>query len=193
MFVRVLLMVLVGFMPGLLPSVSACGLEPNIGGGLTVSYPGSLEVAVAVAEARRKGLLPQATSTVASNQSRLHQMLADLRRLQSRLDHGGSVDTSASFSIVLVGPGLWSRYYLTPRGAIAQYHTPGPGDDEVVVMMHPLVLQALLRGSLTTSVATESGLLVFSGKGSSPVQNAFESSFEGSASSLAFVNPVGGD
>ncbi len=165
-------------------SAHACGLEPTFEKGLAISYPGALEVAVAVAEARRLGLLPQASRTVSSNEARLHQMLADLRRLQSRLESDGAGvagDVSASFSIVLVGPGLWSRYYLTSNGAIAQYHTPGPRAGEVVVMMHHSVLEALLEGSLTTGVAAERGLIAFAGDHPAPIRQVFETSFPGRA------------
>ena len=189
---RLFLVLLLTSAPGLFTPASACSLEPNLGVGLRISYPGSLGVAVAVAEARQSGLLPQAIPNDPSNQARLHRMLSALRQLQSRLDRDGTVDTSASFSIVLVGPGLWSRYYLSSHGAIAQYHTPGPRIGEVVVMTHHSVLQALLEGSLTTDVAADSGLLVFSGDGSALAENVFEATFRESTTSLALVNPVGG-
>ena len=60
-------------------------------------------------------------------------------------------------------------------------------------MLHHSVLQALLEGVLTTDVAEERGLLVFSGEGATPVKNAFDASFLESTSSLALANFMRGE
>ena len=159
-------------------TVHACGLEAVINGGFTVSHPRSLEVAVAVAEARSAGVLPALGSDVASNDVLLRQMIAHLRRLQSRLNAGRvAIDkgTSAPFSLVLVGPGLWSHFHMTSGGVLARYHVDGPLDGEAVVLTHQLVLEALLRGSLTAEDALDQGLLVFSGDDADVVRKAFNS------------------
>ena len=89
--------------------VGACTLEAVVNGGFTVSHPGSLDVAVAVAKARRDGLLPPAPSESLPNDMLLRLMITDVRRMQARLGKGRSAlakPSTASFSLVLVGPGL---------------------------------------------------------------------------------------
>ena len=50
-------------------------------------------------------------------------MLVDLRQLQSRLKAASvqaTGDSTAPFSLVLSGPGLWPHYYLTAQGVQAR-------------------------------------------------------------------------
>lgn len=165
------------------PQVHACGLEPALKGGFTISYPGSLDVAVAVADARREGLLPPAGSEAVANEMLLQQMLADLRRLQTRLNSSGvlaSGEGAAPFSLVLVGPGLWSHYFRTQGGILARYHINGPLSDNVV-LTHHAVLRALLNGELGTDQAIELGLIAYSGRDAKPVRSVFETGFQSSS------------
>ena len=162
---------------GMPPVASGCGLEPAVRGGFTVSHPGALDIAVAVADARRAGLLPQADPAAASNEVQLRILLADLRRLQSRLSAGTvaiSEGPATPFSLVLVGPGLWSHFDLTSAGVQAHYHVDGPLQGEVVVLTHPVVLEALLQGTMTTEEATQSGLMAFEGSGADSIRKVFE-------------------
>ena len=165
---------------GVVPPAQACGLEPAYKGGLTVSYPGALEVAVAVADSRRSGLLPPADPGTVSDENLLQQMLADLRQLASRLDASSArneKDSATAFSLVLVGPGLWSHYHPAPDGVRAEYHVNGPLDGQVVVLTHHSVLHALLTGKLTTEQATRLGLLAFSGQHAHMVRQSLERGF----------------
>lgn len=161
-------------------NANACGLEPTVKGGFTVSHPGALDVAVAVSKARRTGLLPQADKKPASNDVKLRMMLAELRRLQSRLNAGRvAIDevSAAPFSLVLVGPGLWSHFHVTSGGVEAHYHVDGPIDGRVVVLTHQVVLEALLQGTLTAEQADELGLIAFAGGGADSVRRVFETGF----------------
>ena len=154
----------------------ACGLEPSLKGGFTVSYPGSLDVAVAVARARSAGALPPIDPDAASNDVLLREMITDLRKLRSRLKAGRVADArgpAESFSLVLVGPGLWSHFHMSPGNVLARYHVDGPLEGKVVVLTHQFVLEALLRGSLTAEAALDRGLLAFSGNGADSVRRAF--------------------
>ena len=181
MFNRPAAAIVFAFMLTAFPQVHACGLEPTLRGGFTISYPGALDVAVAVAAARREGLLPPAESEVIANDVRLRQMLADLRHFKSRLGEAsaqGKGMGQAPFSLVLVGPGLWSHFYLTPGGVLARYHTEGPLNDKTVVLTHHAVLRALLNGDLTTTQAAELGLIAYSGSEAQPVRSAFETGLE---------------
>ena len=149
--------------PGLL---HACGFESSIKGGFQVSHPDALDVAVAVAEARRRGLLHQADTGLVSDEQRLQQVLTDLEQLQQRLDAGRGLvphDGLEAFSLVLVGPGLWSHYHLGPEAVTGHYHTAGPLAEGSVVLTHHSVLRALLQGTLSADQAAERGLIAFSG------------------------------
>jgi len=158
-----------------------CGLEATVNGGFSISYPGSIDVAVAVSKARSSGLLPPASPATIPNEVSLQGMLADLRRLQSRLNKGlgkQSDDIHTPFSLVLVGHGLWSHFHMTPSGVLANYHTNGPLDDKVVVLTHATALRAMLAGSLAIEQATELGLIAYSGEDTTPIQMTFEISLQ---------------
>jgi hypothetical protein len=166
-------------MSGVSPPAHTCGLEPGINGGITISYPGAIAVAVAVASARSGGLLPPASSEAITNQVRLQNMLADLRRLQVRLNAAHdeiSDDDAAGFSLVLVGPGLWSHYSMTAGGVLARYHIDGPLAGKTVVLTHATALRAMLAGSLSIEQATELGLIAYSGVDTAPIQRTLEMS-----------------
>ena len=165
-----------GMLSAALPAQS-CGLEPGFNGGITISYPGSIEVAVAVASARNDGLLPPASSEAITNEVRLQNMLTDLRRLQARLNKTRNdmpADNSATFSVVLVGPGLWSHYRMSPGGVLANYHTDGPIAGKGVVLTHATALRAMLAGSLSIERATELGLIAYSGIDTAAIQQTLE-------------------
>ena len=162
---------------------NSCGLEPTVNGGFSVSYPGSLDVAMAVAKARREGLLPDMdqSSRPTPNEILLQEMLADLKRLQSRLNDRRvvkSANGSVPFSLVLVGPGLWSQFHMTPDGVRANYHTAGPLAGKVVVLTHPVALRAMLNGSLSIEQASDFGLIRYSGADITPIQKTFEFGFQ---------------
>ena len=166
----------IGTLSNSLPA-HACGLEPYLNGGFTVSYPGSIEVAVAVAKARSEGLLPAASAVPLPNDIRRQRLIADLQRLQSRLSkvrNGIPDDGAAPFSVVLVGPGLWSHFHITAGGVLANYHTDGPLAGKAVVLTHETALRAMLSGSLSIEQATELGLIAYSGVDTSLIQRTFE-------------------
>lgn len=161
--------------------VHSCGLEATVNGGFSISYPGSIDVAVAVASARNSGLLPAASLATIPNEVRLQGMLADLRRLQSRLNKARNQipdNSAAPFSLVLVGPGLWSHFHMTAGGVLANYHTSGPLNDKVVVLTHATTLRAMLGGNLSIEQATELGLIAYSGVDTSLIQQTFEISLQ---------------
>lgn len=166
----------IGLLSASMPT-HACGLEPHLNGGFTVSYPGSIEVAVAVAKARSEGLLPAATTVAIANDVRRQRLIADLQRLQTRLNKARSEVPSTNalpFSLVLVGPGLWSHFNITTGGVLASYHTDGPLAGQAVVLTHESALRAMLSGSLSIERATELGLIAYSGFDTFPIQRTFE-------------------
>ena len=157
-------------------TATACGLEPTIKGGFTVSHPGSIEVAVAVAKARRDGFLSPANTKPISNVIVLQRMLADLQQLRTRLANGRGA--TKSFSLVLVGPGLWSHFRASGGSILGQYHVSGPLADKATVLTHHAVLKALLSGNLSIHQAMELGLITYSGESTDAIRGAFESGFE---------------
>ncbi len=162
-----------------------CGLEPGINGGITISYPGSIDVAIAVAGARSNGLLPPANNEATANEVRLQNLLVDLRRLQARLNAARNVVADAgpaTFSLVLVGPGLWSHYRMTAGGVLGNYHTAGPLADETVVLTHATALRAMLDGSLSVEQASELGLIAYSGVDAATVRRTFETGLQAKTS-----------
>ena len=164
-----------------LPPSHACGLEPKVNGGFTISYPGSLDVAIAVAEARNNGLLPQANTNDIPDMVRLQQMLADLEQLQARLDEGRreiADDFDTPFSLVLIGPGLWSHFHITADSVTANLHTNGPLGESAVVLTHPVALRAMLDGKLSIEQANRLGLIAYSGADTAAVQKTFETSLK---------------
>lgn len=163
-----------------LVSANACTLHGPADGGFEVSYPGSLSVAVAVAEARREGVLPKVHRNTLDRDTQLEQIMDDLAQLQHRLDASRRNRTDnepMAFSLVLVGPGLWAHYHVTPDAVESHPHAAGPLDGHAVVMTHPAVLHALLQQTLTTEQAAKSGLFTFSGNDVRRVQEAFDASF----------------
>jgi hypothetical protein len=106
-------------------------------------------------------------------------MLTDLRRLQTRLSKSRDEipdDSAAPFSVVLVGPGLWSQFDITAGGVLANYHTDGPLAGKVVVLIHATALRAMLTGNMSIERATELGLIAYSGVNTTPIQRTFEAS-----------------
>jgi hypothetical protein len=134
-----------------------------------------------VSRARNDGFLPAASAIAIPNEVRLQQMLADLRRLQSRLNKARKAipgDNAIPFSLVLVGPGLWSHYHMSGGGVLANYHTDGPLTGKAVVLTHATALRAMLSGSLTIEQATELGLIAYSGGDTAPIQQTFETGLQ---------------
>ena len=157
-------------------SAFACSLELSVKGSFfEVSYPGSIQVAVAVASARRDGIIPPANTESVSNIIRLQRMLADLKHLRSRLVDGHGA--TESFSLLLVGPGLWSNFYVSGSMILGQYHVSGPLANEAIVLTSDAILKALLSGDLSIYQATELGLITFSGENADAIRYTFESSF----------------
>ena len=177
---RLLLTAIIAVAAGGLAPVGACGLEPAINGGFTVSHPRSIDVAVAVAKARRAGLLPAPPADTVANDMLLRAHIADLQRLQRRLNAGprsGMEESAGPFSLVLVGPGLWSHFQGTPGRVLGRYHVDGPMEGRAVVVTHAAVLRALLSGSLSVEQAVADDLLVFSGGETDQVRVVFAESF----------------
>lgn len=166
--------------PGLAGAARACGFHPQLNGGFQISYPGSLEVAVAVADARSSRVLRDGFRRRYNAKVAFQQTMRDLQGFHARLDHARSGLKSTNglrFSLLLVGPGLWSSFDVKSDVILARYHQPGPGDAGIVVLTHQSVLRALLDRSLAIETAIARKLIAFSGRGSDAIQELLEASF----------------
>ena len=68
-----------------------------------------------------------------------------------------------AFSIVLIGPMLWTRYVPAAGTLQVEAHSAGPASGDVVVVTDEPVLGAWIDGRVTPREARESGLVRFYG------------------------------
>ena len=138
-------------------AAGACTFEAGPSGALDVAYPGSLSVAVAIAGARHRGLLPPSDAPVpnfgySDAESRIQSFTAALRPTFGAQRPRG-------FSLLLVGQRLWSAIQPNGSGYAARVHVSGPVLGQAVVMTDYIVLDALDRGQLSMSEALNAGLV----------------------------------
>ncbi len=144
--------------------------QTAIGSLFEVTYPGSLKVAAATAQARSDGRLSKA---------RLERGFLGFMRVSDSLtdlgDRFDSVSEAAmvDFSVVLAGQQLWTEYRVKETADVTAYrvqvHAAAPQDERPVVVTSYDVVVALLSGMLTTEEATDAGLLQIRGDGSGRV------------------------
>ena len=79
------------------------------------------------------------------------------------------------FSLVLVGPRLWSHYRVSDERIRAQYHVDGPLTERAVVLTDDAVIEALLAGTLDADQALEAGLIAVAGPDQSRVSRLLAS------------------
>ena len=170
------IILLAGFAVGSVNPVFACGLHSAITGGISVSHPGALGVAMAVGIARQQGLLPEPSKSNVPNDFKLQRIFSDLRQFHSLLSRGDiSENVSDPFSLVLVGPRFWSHFQPANGSLLARFHTNGPIHGQPVVVTHHAVLEVVLRNELDLQQAHKLGLITYSGDNSSAVKAAIES------------------
>jgi hypothetical protein len=151
------------------PAARSCGYHDpsNVSlGMLNWAYPDSLHVRTAVWMAQRDGVLaPAESSTVPDAQAVLRQMAqlrqttADLGALRKGI--GGALDGQAipSFSVVLIGPMLWTRFHVVDGSLAMAVHVDGPAVEDVVLVTDTPVIEALAAGRLAPAAARRHGLL----------------------------------
>ena len=144
------------------PAAEACGYHDPTSvsrGMLNWVYPKALYVTTAVWMAQRDGIIareePQAARALLGYQ-RAETLLGVFReRLAGALD-GNAAPT---FSMVFIGPMLWSRYE-TASGAVSMAaHLDGPAHDDVVIVSDETVIAGLLDGRITPAAARDLGLM----------------------------------
>lgn len=142
---------------------SACGFEDPKGadamrGAINWIYPDALHVTSAVWRAQLEGLIERAPAkSLFGYQTATSRLIA----LRDRLS--GEAATPG-FSVLLIGPMLWSQYRADDAGLTVIHHRDKAGADDVVIVTDEHVVTALVAGRLTVSAAAERGLLRFYGR-----------------------------
>lgn len=159
---------------GAVPVAQACGYHDpssvNLGM-LNWSYPDALHVRTAVWMAQRDGAIARAEPLDPDDPLpprmrqtlRLRETVTALTAVRDRI--AGALDgrSTPAFSIVLIGPMLWTRYVPTAGTLQVEAHSAGPASGDVVVVTDEPVLGAWIDGRVTPREARESGLVRFYG------------------------------
>ena len=131
---------------------------------LSVVYPEALYVLGAADTALREGTLRAEHFTKPGDFFALQRTTRNLRRFAEGLADGGGSDLPA-FSLVLMGPVLWTRFYPDADGIVTETHVAGPLEGGVVMVTDAPALKALVSGDISGSYADLSGLIRFYGDG----------------------------
>jgi hypothetical protein len=150
---------------------TACGYHDAASielGMLNLSYPESLHVRTAVWMAQRDGTLarPAAAQAPADEATtrlramlRYREALGSLEALRAGFEGVRAGRPAPSFSVVLIGPMLWTRFDTATAPIAMSAHTDGPGRDHVVLVTDAPVLAALAEGRLSPAAARRNGLV----------------------------------
>jgi hypothetical protein len=147
----------------------SCGFEdPNsisfLRGTLNFAYPKSLYVMSAVWRAQMDNIIsrddrPAAIKALLGYQHAVRSLSA----LRDRLAGATGEANAPAFSMMLIGPVLWTRYAQTDDGLNMTPHVDGPSIGDVVVVTDEPVIAALNDGRLTPHTAGELGLIRYYG------------------------------
>lgn len=137
-----------------LPS-AACGFHGNMVD-LVAAHPRSIEVAFSVRDAVvRKELAELAAIPPALGFVRATRTLHDFRELVTLV----AGERSSTIAVLLIEPGLWTRYSVTPQGVTAEFHVAGALEQEPVIVTSESALRAITDGTLSPARAVEIGVL----------------------------------
>ena len=145
----------------------ACGFEdPNSVPArqvvLSLVYPKALYTLGAVDSALRAGVLRREHLTALADRLALHRTTANMRRFAADLADGAPSGLPA-FSLVLLGPVLWTQFHPGSDGLVADIHTGRPLANGVVIVTDVPVIAALVSGDISGAKADASGLVRFYG------------------------------
>ena len=150
-------------------TADSCGFEnPNSvsaqRGLLNLAYPNALYVISAVWRAQQEDLIerdnrPPAVKALLGYRG----AVGKLETLRTRLERGLTASEIPAFSLMLVGPVLWSRYAQSDDVLTMVSHLQGPESGDLVVVTDEPVIAALNDGRLTLKDAGELGLIRYYG------------------------------
>ncbi len=137
----------------------ACGYHGLIGDSFSASYPGSIDVAIALRSALDRNQLKAATTV---------PPLLGLTRSTRWLENfgrwaGQHAATAPDFAVLLVEPGLWTRYRKQGSGLAMEPHVATPAMGDIVLITGEPALQALVERRLTLADAIRTGVVRFEG------------------------------
>lgn len=160
----------------LCPPAAACGYHGNPAvGALNLAYPNALWVRTAVWQAQLEGLLEReearpTASPVAARMALAQRYREVTQQLAGLRDHLASLPSDGplpAFSVLLMGPMLWSRFEPGHGPTTLQVHADGPSSGDVVVLTDAPVLAALAGGRLRLGRAIELGVVRLYGSAAS--------------------------
>jgi hypothetical protein len=157
------------------PDGVACGFHEGIGlarSALNLAYPDALHVHTAVWMAQLEGVVAKADpATPDDGRPEALRALAAYRDAAGQLGlfrdlAGARLDASdlPAFTVVLVGPMLWTRFERHGAGLAMAVHVSGPVPGDVVVVTDRPVVAGLVAGTLTPRSARERGLIRYYGE-----------------------------
>jgi hypothetical protein len=143
----------------------SCGFEDPSSvtfqrGILNMAFPKALYVTSAVWKAQQAGLIADLERSP-QERGRFGYVNTNLRLqlLGSRLENAGDGLPHPSFSMLLIGPMLWSQFALHDDSVAVMSHVAGPASDDVVIITDGAVVAAMLEGGISFSQARDAGLL----------------------------------
>jgi hypothetical protein len=144
---------------------SGCGFEdPNSAalqrGALSLVYPQALHVIGALSEARLNRTIVPAPQ--ASEVKGLFPLLKTTRMMQQLGDSLGGKphpDGDMTFSLVLVEPMLWTRFYAHDGRLYVSVHVTGPAAGDLVLIATEAAAREIAEHRLTAERAEQMGLL----------------------------------
>ena len=137
----------------------ACGYHGLIGASFSASYPGSIDVAIALRSALDRNQLKAAPA--------MPPLMGLVRSTRWLEDFGRWAGQHAAlapdFAVLLVEPGLWTRYRKQGSGFAMESHVATPASGDVVLITGEPALQALVERRLSLADAVKAGVVRFEG------------------------------
>lgn len=147
------------------PVARGCGFHDPTGvssrrGMLNLSFPNALHVLGAVAMALRDGTLSRDTDLGDEGASPLafYRTVARLEKMVRRLTPGGTTG-GAPYSVLLIGPMLWTTVSPAARGPLVRTHADGRQETGGVIITDTIVVAALTAGRISGRAALERSLV----------------------------------
>ncbi len=127
-------------------------------GVLNFAFPKALHVSTAVWQAQLAGLLERDGASAANRALLGFRRASDALSVVARnLDAEDS--ELPAFTLVMIGPVLWTRFADDGGGLAATPHVEGPAAGDVVMVSDEPVIIAMARGQLDGARALEWGLI----------------------------------
>jgi hypothetical protein len=147
----------------------ACGFEDpksaNFArGSLNWAFPNALYVTSAIWRAQLEGAIPR-NDLPSANKALLGygEAVKQLGILRDGLSKVRDGQITPAFSLVLIGPMLWTHFEPTQTGLNMRPLADGPSNGDVVLVTDGPVIRALIDGQVTPQAALERGLIRFYG------------------------------